>query len=129
MAPEKLDPEDLDREDHDRGDLDAWVEHVAVRLGVPREAIDVDALLDLTRDVAHQVARPAGPLTTFLLGYALAVSDGDATRLRTIAQDLSTAAASWADARSDDTVTDTVTDTLTDTVTDAGTAGGTGEDS
>ncbi|MFP3712141.1 DUF6457 domain-containing protein [Puerhibacterium sp. TATVAM-FAB25] len=101
-------------------DLHAWVEHVAVRLGVPREAIDVDALLDLTRDVAHQVARPAGPLTTFLLGYALAAADGDATRLRTIAQDLSTAAASWADARTDGTGTGAATG--------AATAGGTGEE-
>ncbi|MFP3712385.1 DUF6457 domain-containing protein [Puerhibacterium sp. TATVAM-FAB25] len=102
MTPENLgsadaDPEDLGREDHDRGDLDGWVEHVAVRLGVPRDVIDAEALADLADDVAGRVGGPAGPLTTFLLGYALAVGDGDATRLRTVAQDLSGLAASWAE--------------------------------
>ena len=33
-----------------------------------------DALLELTRDVAHGVARIAGPLTCYLVG--LAVADG-----------------------------------------------------
>lgn len=32
---------------------------------------DVDRILDLARDAAHQVARPAAPLTTFLLGIAV----------------------------------------------------------
>jgi hypothetical protein len=82
-------------------DLAAWVAHVAVRLGVPEDVIDVDAVLDLTRDVAHQVARPAGPVTTFLLGYALAAGDGDATRLRIVAEDLAAQAASWAQSRTD----------------------------
>jgi hypothetical protein len=78
-------------------DLDAWVEHVAVRLGVPHDVIDVEALVGLAGDVASRVTGPAGPLTTFLLGYALAAGDGDATRLRTVAQDLSGLAASWAE--------------------------------
>lgn len=78
-------------------ELAAWVAHVAVRLGVPEDAIDVDALVGLADEVADHVARPAGPLTTFLLGYALAAGDGDATRLRIVAQDLSRIADSWAD--------------------------------
>jgi hypothetical protein len=77
-------------------DLAGWVAHVAVRLGVPEDAIDVGALLNLVRDVDDQVGRPAGALTTFLLGYALAAGDSDATRLRIVAQDLSRLAASWA---------------------------------
>jgi hypothetical protein len=78
-------------------DMDAWVEHVAVRLGVPRDVIDVDALLGLADDVADRVSGPAASLTTFLLGYALAAGDGDATRLRIVTQDLSRIAASWTD--------------------------------
>ncbi|MCB8916067.1 MAG: molybdopterin-guanine dinucleotide biosynthesis protein [Thermoleophilales bacterium] len=35
------------------------------------ETVDIGAVLDLTRDVAHDVARPAAPLTTFALGLAL----------------------------------------------------------
>ncbi|GHD35657.1 DUF6457 domain-containing protein [Nocardiopsis kunsanensis] len=32
---------------------------------------DVDRILDLTRDAAHSVARPAGPLTVYLMGIAV----------------------------------------------------------
>jgi Domain of unknown function (DUF6457) len=33
-------------------------------------------VLDLARDAAHGVARPAAPLTTFLAGYALGAGAG-----------------------------------------------------
>lgn len=52
--------------------LDAWVRALAAELGVDAEVVDVAALLDVARDAAHGVARPATPLTTFLLGYAVA---------------------------------------------------------
>ena len=32
----------------------------------------VGLLLDVTRDAAHEVTRPAGPVTTYLLGLAVA---------------------------------------------------------
>lgn len=32
---------------------------------------DVDRILDLAKDAAHSVARPAAPLTTYLLGIAV----------------------------------------------------------
>ncbi|MBE3001313.1 molybdopterin-guanine dinucleotide biosynthesis protein [Nocardiopsis sp. HNM0947] len=32
---------------------------------------DVDRVLDLAKDAAHSVARPAAPLTTFLMGVAV----------------------------------------------------------
>ena len=50
--------------------LDDWLEKIRDLLDLDEE-IDVAALLDLTRDVAHDVARPAAPLTTFALGLAL----------------------------------------------------------
>lgn len=50
--------------------LDDWVAQISGLLGVEEE-IDIEAVLDLTRDVAHDVARPAAPLTTFVLGLAL----------------------------------------------------------
>lgn len=50
--------------------LDGWLEQISQLLGIEEE-IDVAAVLDLTRDVAHDVARPAAPLTTFALGLAL----------------------------------------------------------
>lgn len=46
--------------------LDAWVARVRAELDLP--AVDVGLLLDLARDVAHGVARPAAPVTCFLVG-------------------------------------------------------------
>lgn len=50
--------------------LDGWMEKVTELLKIDEE-VDIAAVLDLTRDVAHDVARPAAPLTTFALGLAL----------------------------------------------------------
>jgi hypothetical protein len=47
-----------------------WVAAVRTELGLD-EAIDMDLVLDLARDVAHGVARPAAPITTYLLGLAV----------------------------------------------------------
>jgi len=40
--------------------------------------VDVHLLLDVARDAAHAVDRPAAPITTFLLGYAAALAGADA---------------------------------------------------
>jgi hypothetical protein len=60
----------------DRPPLEAWVVALADRLGVPSEDVDVRGLLDLARDAAHQVDRPAAPLTAFLVGYAAGLRGG-----------------------------------------------------
>ncbi|WP_395242885.1 DUF6457 domain-containing protein [Agromyces sp. MMS24-K17] len=52
-------------------DLDAWAAQVATVLGVAALGADVGAVLDLARDAAHGVARPAAPLTTYLVGLAV----------------------------------------------------------
>lgn len=50
--------------------LTDWTDAVSAELGIsPRW--DPDVLLDVTKDVAHQVQRPAAPLTAFLLGVAV----------------------------------------------------------
>jgi hypothetical protein len=51
-------------------DLDDWVDAVTVDLGLTAP-VDRSLVLDLARDVAHGVARPAAPLTTYLLGLAV----------------------------------------------------------
>lgn len=57
--------------------LDDWIADVATELGIDLE-VDVSGLLDLARVVAHGVARPAAPLTAFLVGYAAAQQGGGA---------------------------------------------------
>ncbi|MFI8995548.1 NTP transferase domain-containing protein [Streptomyces sp. NPDC053542] len=51
--------------------LDEWITAVKAELGIELD-VDTAVLLDLARDAAHGVARPAAPLTTFLVGYAAA---------------------------------------------------------
>jgi hypothetical protein len=56
--------------------LDDWIATVCDALGLHPDTIDRDLLLDLTRDVAHGVARPAAPLTSFLVGLAAGRAGG-----------------------------------------------------
>lgn len=54
--------------------MDEWVARVGVALHLPAEHTSRqtrDAILELARDVAHGVARPAAPFATFLLGAAV----------------------------------------------------------
>ena len=53
-------------------ELDSWVATLASELGVTPESVPVQTLLDVARDAAHGVTRPAAPLATFLVGYAAA---------------------------------------------------------
>ena len=52
-----------------------WAEAVRRELELsgtdPLGKEDVDRILDLAKDAAHSVARPAAPLTTYLLGVAV----------------------------------------------------------
>jgi hypothetical protein len=66
--------------------LQEWVEALCSELGVPADDVDIPLLLDAARDAAHSVARPAAPLTTFLIGYAAAARGGGADATRTAAE-------------------------------------------
>jgi len=53
-------------------ELDAWVTDLSAALNLGDLDVPTGLLLDLTRDAAHGVTRPAGPLTTYLVGIAVA---------------------------------------------------------
>ena len=61
--------------------LPSWVAQVSAELGVDPALVDIAAVLDLARDAAHGVARPAAPLTTFLVGLAAGQQGGDAAAI------------------------------------------------
>ena len=64
--------------------LDDWITQAAGALDLPADAISDDLrteLLDLTRDVAHGVARIAGPLTCYLAGIAVGRGQSPAAAL------------------------------------------------
>lgn len=56
--------------------LDEWIAAVKDELSIDTD-VDSAVLLDAARDAAHGVARPAAPLTTFLIGYAAAKNGTD----------------------------------------------------
>ena len=51
--------------------MKTWIDAVCAELDLPA-AVNVDVVLDVARVAAHTVERPAAPVTTFLLGVAVA---------------------------------------------------------
>ncbi|GHH70465.1 molybdenum cofactor guanylyltransferase [Streptomyces sulfonofaciens] len=74
--------------------LDEWMTAVKDELGLDLD-VDTGVLLDLTRDVAHGVARPAAPLTSFLVGYAAAQNGGGREAVAEAARKAAALAARW----------------------------------
>ncbi|MCK9920699.1 DUF6457 domain-containing protein [Frankia sp. AgPm24] len=52
-------------------DLSAWVAALCGGLGLDPGQVDTTAVLDLARDAAHGIARPAAPVSAFLVGLAI----------------------------------------------------------
>ena len=71
--------------------LEDWLNVACLELGVSRDELDRDLVLDLARDVAHNVARPGAPLTAYLMGVAV----GRGASPETAAARLSELAVGW----------------------------------
>jgi len=72
--------------------MQEWVDAVRQALGVD-VVVDIDAILDVARDAAHAVDRPAAPVTTYLLGAAVAAGADPAEasgRVEALARDWAT---------------------------------------
>lgn len=65
------------------GAMEQWVNAVKAELGLEQE-IDVAMILDVAKDAAHSVQRPAAPVTTYLLGLAVGVGADPAEAAATI---------------------------------------------
>ncbi|MEU5223350.1 NTP transferase domain-containing protein [Streptomyces toyocaensis] len=96
--------------------LDEWISAVKDELGIDLD-VDTGVLLDLARDAAHGVARPAAPLTTFLVGYAAARAGGDREAVAEAARKAAALAVRWAD--EDDRAGGTAPDAAPETRPDA----------
>jgi hypothetical protein len=53
------------------GELNDWMRDACAALDLDLAGVNRTLVLDLARDVAHGVARPAAPLTAYLLGLAV----------------------------------------------------------
>lgn len=81
--------------------LNEWTILACKELGIDPARVDRDQILELTKDVAHGVARPAAPLTAYLLGLA----QGSGTAPEDAVAKLTTLAKNWGE---------TAPETLTD---------------
>lgn len=71
--------------------LDRWIMAVSADLGLDPRSGDARAILDVTRDVAQGVNRPAAPVTAYLIGIAV----GRGMPLTTAARQVQALANAW----------------------------------
>jgi molybdopterin-guanine dinucleotide biosynthesis protein A len=75
--------------------LDAWAEALRERLGFGPDELPVSLILDLARDVANDVTRPAAPLSTFAAGLAAGRRGGTAADIDAVVEEVSQLAETW----------------------------------
>ncbi|HEU5419449.1 MAG TPA: DUF6457 domain-containing protein [Streptosporangiaceae bacterium] len=50
--------------------IENWIQAACAELNLAPDAVPIRTVLDLARDAAHQVERPAAPVSAFILGLA-----------------------------------------------------------
>jgi len=51
--------------------LETWIAAACDELGLAPDDVEEKAVLDVARDVAHNVLRPGAPVTAYLMGLAV----------------------------------------------------------
>lgn len=74
--------------------LHDWIDELCDVLDVEAE-VDEALVLDLARAAAHNVQRPAAPITTYLLGYAAGLADANPADIEAMAGKASALALAW----------------------------------
>ena len=95
--------------------LHDWIDELCDALDIEAE-VDEALILDLAKSAAHNVTRPAAPITTYLLGYAAGVQGADPDEIETLAGKAQRLADHWdqpAGAPDPDDVDDDVPDDST----------------
>lgn len=72
-------------------ELDSWIAAVCAELDLRPGDVEAKAVLDVARDVAHQVIRPGAPVSAYLMGVAV----GRGADPSVVAAKLSALALSW----------------------------------
>ncbi len=74
--------------------LHDWIDELCDVLDLETE-VDEGLVLDLARAAAHNVERPAAPITTYLLGYAAGVHGAGPSKIETLAARAQALADEW----------------------------------
>ena len=74
--------------------LHDWIDELCDALDIDAE-FDEGLVLDVARDAAHGVERPAAPITTYLLGYAAALHEANPDKLEELAARATALAEKW----------------------------------
>ena len=74
--------------------LHDWIDELMDALDIEAE-LDEALILDVARQAAHRVQRPAAPISTFLLGYAAALAGGGVEETEALAARALDLAARW----------------------------------
>lgn len=96
--------------------LHDWIDELCDVLDVEADDIDEALVLDLARVAAHNVERPAAPITTFMLGLAAGARKADPEEIERLAARAQALAEGWdrpADAPDPDDVDDEIPDDST----------------
>ena len=75
--------------------LDDWAAALCEHFGLRAEDVPVAAVLDLTRDVANGVARPAAPLGAFVAGLVAGRAGNDPAAVRDALAAVAALAGDW----------------------------------
>ncbi len=75
--------------------LDAWADALRELFGLDAEDIPIPLILDLARDVAVGVARPAAPLSAFVAGLAAGRAGGSPEQVRKAVSEITSLAGGW----------------------------------
>ncbi len=94
MAANRL-PDRVRRTTLEAVTLHDWIDELCDVLELDTE-VDEALILDLARDAAHSVEKPAAPVTTFLLGFAAAQRGGGQAAVEELAGRASALAEKWA---------------------------------
>lgn len=78
--------------------LDAWASALRTRFGLDGEDLPVGLILDLARDVANRVARPAAPFSAFAAGLVAGRAGGSPDDVRDAVAAISELARTWGEA-------------------------------
>lgn len=74
--------------------LHDWIDELMDALDIEGE-IDEGLILDVAREAAHRVVRPAAPISTYLLGYAAALAGGGVEETEALAARVLDLAEKW----------------------------------